>query len=446
MIDKPDLKTLEYSFCDHNTLPCSMKPPPGEEWRFKRLRRLDLSGLTPRTLASSTLASLLVSNTQLEELALSTPHESGSSYLYDLCESFQTQGGKPLKIWNLSIGPGMGLYGDEDREFFVQAAAGRIDLGLLTETVTPAGYLEKLCDLSVLEQVTLHHPRLYPPYPDPLGIPFSGRHPALSTFTKQRAPRLRRLWIQHDRDDSHLYGWIKAEVATPTGYDGQLALCLAPLYPEGKMKLDCIGLPWKPRELHVGLNFAGPRPLAITGSDTWPYILAYADSLEALEIMPPIELDEASCEIYANLICQLPHLRAFKLQRCEFLRPSPDCRFLRPNPRLLDRLVRKGPTSLRYLKVDVHAWRVVRDPITRLAVRLEGMDAWEQVEVDLFVWIPFYSRHNDVYREMEGDEPLLEENWVPNWKEVYDFDLPLDENDGATRVSGPLNGSGSFDE
>jgi hypothetical protein len=97
--------------------------------------------------------------------------------------------------------------------------------------------------------------------------------------------------------------------------------------------------------------------------------------------------------------------------------------FLKPSLSLLARLLELSPRSLRYLKVQTWAWRIARDLDSGRAVRLQGMDAFEQAEIELFLDYPFHMMHTALLNLHEGDGRNVQLKGTLHWREIHNFDL-----------------------
>ncbi|OIW31670.1 hypothetical protein CONLIGDRAFT_234729 [Coniochaeta ligniaria NRRL 30616] len=374
---------------------------------FTKSTSLSLTQLRANgTISGTDVVKMLLSAPHLKELALDCyldVDDPGSTrerwnpinFVHDLCQLYGESGGAPLKLRRLQLGPHTQLFGMRHM-WLLHAALGEMD-GVLTIDDIPAAhdqptalYLEKLCDLSALEELSvgnsLHnfYVSIYEPAYSFMRLLARGF--AWETFTKERAPRLRRLWVTQLDDD--VFDWMQDHVASSDGYGEQMAISYGSQVQQYGSLADLLGNGWRPKELEVDLCDDGR-----SRKQSIDHIVACGSQLEGLTLVPLLSDADDECKVYGGLIAQLPRLKVFRLRRTVFepyrflnLEDLPSS-FSEPDLVLLTHLVRQS-SSLRYIMVGAFAWSVTRNQDGH-AVKLVGMSSSEWEDIELFRPHPF---------------------------------------------------------
>lgn len=373
---------------------------------FTKLTSLSLTEIrTDGAVSGQNVVAMLLAAPQLRELRLDcwlNVWDAGEinerwnplNFISDLCESYEERGGKPLKLRRLQLGSQTQLHSMK-RRYQIAGALGELDrvLAIPVGGISPyhdhpaALYLEKLTNLSALEELSVDNYRH--------STDFSNRNYsfmrilaqgfAWETFNKERAPRLRRIWVTQLDDD--VFKWIQEHVAVSHGYGGQITISYGSQTTRCGIVSGLLRQGWRPKELQVDLDYDN-----YSQKQAIDHIVACGSQLEGLTLVPFLSETDQECKVYGELIAQLPRLKVFRLRRVVF-EPSAlnqwdlQTSFSEPDVVLLTNLVRQS-SALRYIMVGAFAWSVVRNQDGR-PVKLVGMSSSEWEDVELFRPHPF---------------------------------------------------------
>ena len=378
-------------------------PEPAVHWgTFTRLTSLNLTNIRPGgTVSGPGVVAMLLAAPRLKTLALECWIDPSAvehveepwnsiSFMPDLCELYGVSGGTPLKLRHLQIGQGIQLLSMKTRLEIVEDfrhTGGRLTSAGFPAEEEPAEYLEKLCDLSALEELSFdtYYPSDPAQYFEPSYLHGRGVRFAWSTFTPQRAPQLRRVSVTQVDED--FFDWMHDVVLQSESYNQQIAVSYGRQIQLNGTIAGLLGIGWRPRQLEIDFPYDW-----VSHKTAIDHLLQFASHLEGLTVVPCLSDTDAQCKVYGGLIAQLPRLRVFRLRRITFepfdlAMSDLEGSFSEPDLILLINLVRES-SSLRYIMVGSFAWIVVRNS-DGSPIKLQGMSSSEWEDVELFRSHPF---------------------------------------------------------
>jgi hypothetical protein len=335
----------------------------------------------------SCLVCVLDASPSLKKLGLSieiqTMHRfrsSGRAFVYgdflrDLCEEYEDEADSPLHLDTLLLGPGVSPW---------SATLANQDDGWLEDPQwrpAPATYLEKLTDLSSLEDFHLENDMIQHGHSTLIAFdeaqPSGRSRLAWTTFSPQRTPRLRRLSAATYTRDIHK--WLSTDV--PSSFIRQLNLSFRHVDHDTQI-LDLAGNDrvFAPRMMQVDFCTHPPRPSDLV-SDF--HLIAACSRLEGLALRVAGRVTSPVRNLILRVLTYLPQLQELLV--------DPEYAIGQPSEQLVDEFadlatrVAVASRSLRYVKVGWMAWHVSR---LKGGVRLEELDCGETVEVELFQGVP----------------------------------------------------------
>ena len=292
-------------------------------------------------------------------------------FLRDLCEEYEDEADEALQLDTLLLGPGVSLW---------SATLANQDGGWLEDPQwrpAPATYLEKLTDLSYLEDFHLENDTIQ--HDQSTLIVFDEAQPsgrsrlAWTTFSPQRTPRLRRISAATYTRDIHK--WLSTDV--PSSFIRQLNLSFR-LVDHDTQILDLAGNDrvFAPRMMQVDFRTHAPRSSDL-GSEF--RLIAACSRLEGLALRISGFLTSSIRGLCLQVLPYLPRLQELVV--------DPEYAYGQTREQLISefvdlaRALAAESRSLRYVKVGWMAWHVSR---LRNGVGLEELDCGEMTEVELF--------------------------------------------------------------
>jgi hypothetical protein len=305
-------------------------------------------------------------------------------------------GGTPLKLRKLHLGPHIQLTSSLMLWMMESVLAGmgpdlNFDESPPSVRTKAAAYLEKLSDLSFLEELAVDN---YPPSHDPeyeAFVRLVKKGFAWDTFTEKRTPRLRLLWVT--QLDNSVFDWIHDHAAFVPGYGRQVTIRYGRQCQMNGVLGGLTAMGWEPRQLELDLGYEFQ-----SHAQAIDHIATHSSQLEGLSLVPMESHTDQDCSIFGGLIARLPSLKVFRLRRILFS-PSgqddwePPRSFWEPDLGLLTYLVRDS-VCLKYIMVGAYAWTIIRNQDGR-PVKLQGMGCNEWQDIELFREFPLCNLYDE---------------------------------------------------